>query len=388
MKIFIATDVNVTISRGRIFANQKHSTILRRYFDSFGSLILCARFIMADTTTESYEDITDIVDSVVEMQSLYRMFLNKYQSKIEIAMKDCDLVICRCPSIAAYKAADVARKLNIPYLTESMGDPWDAYWNHGLQGKIIAPYMFFKMKNVVRSANYAVYVTNRFLQHRYPSNCKSISASNVLIREVNENVFKERKQRLMAFDKHKITLMTTAAVDVRYKGQEYVIRAIPKLNKRGIRIKYLIVGEGDNSFLKSIAISEKVESQVEFLGKLPLDDVLSLLDIVDIYIQPSLQEGLPRSVIEAMSRGCPCIGARTAGIPELLEDSMIVKRKSVEDIVCKIFDYIKLAPEEKIRMSRRNYDEAKQYTVDVLDDRRNKYFESIKSDIKKCNQYI
>jgi len=42
------------------------------------------------------------------------------------------------------------------------------------------------------------------------------------------------------------------------------------------------------------------------------------LDDVDIYIQPSRQEGLPRALIEAMSRGCPAVGSTAGGIPELL----------------------------------------------------------------------
>ena len=61
--------------------------------------------------------------------------------------------------------------------------------------------------------------------------------------------------------------------------------------------------------------------------------MFELLDECDIYLQPSLQEGLPRSVIEAMSRGCACIGAATAGIPELLESEYVVKRKSVQENV-------------------------------------------------------
>ena len=383
MKIFLVTDIKIFIYKGKIVANQKHSTILRRYYNAFGPMVLCARFGVVASVTKSLDDISDIVVSVVEVQSLYRMFFGMYNRKLETGMRDCDFVICRCPSVAAFKAADIARKLGKPYLAESMGDPWDAYWNHGSQGKAIAPYMFFKMKHVVRNADYAVYVTKEYLQSRYPCKNENVAVSDVLIEETKEEILQKRIERLNTFDHKNITLMTTAAIDVWYKGQQYVIKAIPALNKAGVRIKYRIVGEGDNTFLKGVAQEVGVLDQVEFPGRLPLDQVFELLDDTDIYIQPSLQEGLPRSVIEAMSRGCACIGARTAGIPELLQDDMVIKRKSYNEIAEKILTYIEMQKKDREIISRRNFQEAKKYGKDKLDAIRNAYYSRIKHDLLK-----
>ncbi len=374
MKVFIATDISVILCDGKILANGKHSTILRRYYNAFGPIVLCARYGAIDGDQKGLNDISDIVDSIVEMDSLYKMFLNKCNSKMETAMKDCDLVVGRCPSIAAYKTADVARKLKKPYFAESMGCAWDAYWNHGVVGKTIAPYMFFKMKQVVWRADYALYVTSEFLQKRYPCKNDSVAASNVLIGKIDESVLEKRVGKNP--DKV-ITLMTTAAVNVKYKGQQYVIRAIPKLNELNIRVKYVLVGEGDDSYLRNEAEKLGASEQVEFKGRMPLDEVFELLDTADIYIQPSLQEGLPRSVIEAMSRGCPVIGAKTAGIPELIDDRFIVRRKSVLDIIDCISKYVNLSNEEKIQISKRNFEEAKKYQETVLDERRSAYYAKV-----------
>jgi glycosyltransferase involved in cell wall biosynthesis len=46
--------------------------------------------------------------------------------------------------------------------------------------------------------------------------------------------------------------------------------------------------------------------------------VLEWLDDVDLYLQPSFQEGLPRALVEALSRACPALGSTAGGIPELL----------------------------------------------------------------------
>ena len=56
-------------------------------------------------------------------------------------------------------------------------------------------------------------------------------------------------------------------------------------------------------------------------------------DSIDIYVQPSKQEGLPRAVIEAMSRGCPVLGTDIAGIPELIQERCLFKKGSVKSFI-------------------------------------------------------
>ena len=381
MNIFIATDITIRICQGKVYARSKYSTILRRYYNAFGLITLCSRVEEIDQLVDDCVDISDIVKKTITISSLMNMLLGKQNKAIIDGMRECDLVICRCPSISAYRAADCAKKLNIPFFAESMGCAWDAYWNHGLSGKIIAPYMFFKMKQVVKNADYALYVTSEFLQKRYPRKKSSVAASNVLIKDVSNDIMDRRIDKIKATKNDEIILMTTAAVNVKYKGQQYVIDAIPKLNQVGIRVKYYIVGEGNQDYLKSIAQKKQVEDQVVFSGRLPLDDVFNLLDETDIYIQPSLQEGLPRSVIEAMSRGCLAIGARTAGIPELLLPKYVVSRKSSSEIANTIIDICSSAEEEKIKVAQRNFAFAKEFLAPVLDERRNKYYEMIKTRI-------
>lgn len=380
MKLFVATDVRVALYDGKIYAREKYATILRRYFESFGSIVLCTRFENTTEITKDTCEITEYIDSIVEIPSLAPVLLNKCNKKFMTAMQDCDLVIARCPSIVAYRAADCARKLKKPYLAETMGDPWDGYWNHGLVGKSIAPYMFLKMKRVAHHADYALYVTREFLQKRYPCPRPSVAASNVRISTPQPEVLQKRLGKIAEMSKNHIKMMTTADISTWHKGQQFMIAAIPKLKKLGIDVEYLLVGEGDDTYLRGVVKKYNVSENVKFIGKLPLAEVLEIIDTVDIYIQPSLQEGLPRAVIEAMSRGCPCIGARTAGIPELLDDSCIVERSSVDSIV----KTVKMMLDKGLESyARQNFEASKEYSEDVLDARRMKYFERIRKDIGK-----
>ena len=80
-----------------------------------------------------------------------------------------------------------------------------------------------------------------------------------------------------------------------------------------------------------------VEEQVKILGPMPHNEVFKWLETIDLYVQPSRQEGLPRALIEAMSRGVPAFGARTGGIPELLDEDFIFSNTNSNiDEICRI----------------------------------------------------
>lgn len=375
MKAIIATDVAIYLCNSRYYYASQVSAIIERYYKQFGILTLCGRVREAESITSSFVDVTDMIDKVVAIPSLEKAMIGAYNSLVQKAVAESDLVICRCPGVVSSCAADAARKLGKKVFAESMGCAWDAYWNHGIVGKIAAPYMFYKMRKTVYNADYALYVTNEFLQKRYPCKNESVGVSNVLIKSVDDEVLMRRLEKIAQADYSTVTIMTTAAIDVRYKGQEFVIKAIPELNKAGIRVRYLLVGGGYDTYLRGVAQNCGVEDQVEFIGRRPLNEVFELLDTVDIYIQPSLQEGLPRSVIEAMSRGCPAIGARTAGIPELISAECVVKRKSASEIAQVIQ---KIANPQMMReLAIQNFTNAKGYLDSVLNEKRTGYFKKI-----------
>ena len=377
MKTVIATDVALLKFNDKYYCAPQVSTIFRRYHNNFGRLTVCGRIARTGEAPDSYEDVTDIIDGVICIASLEKTMVGLYDKTIRQIVKESEFVICRCPGIISHRVAAIAKRCGKPYLAESMGCAWDAYWNHSIAGKIIAPYMFWKMRSAIYHADYALYVTNEFLQKRYPCKNESVGVSNVLIKDVDPAVLEKRLEKIAEWSGSEIKLMTTAAVDVKYKGQEYVIRAIPAINKAGYKVKYYLAGGGSQDYLGSVAKKYGVSDQVVFLGRLTLEEVLKKLDEIDIYIQPSLQEGLPRSVIEAMSRACPVVGARTAGIPELISPECVVRRKSANDIAQTI---VRIVDADKMpELAKKNFEESKGYIEEILDSKRSEYFIEIKS---------
>ena len=159
-----------------------------------------------------------------------------------------------------------------------------------------------------------------------------------------------------------------------------MIKAIPLLNKRGIRVRYHCIGGGDSSYLQNFANRNHVSDQVVFTGRLEHDSVLNYLDDIDLYIQPSLQEGLPRALIEAMNRGCPALGSAVGGIPELLSIECLFKKASPESIE-KVLSCA-LSSDSLRKMSERSFKIASDYYSERLNERRGAFFKDIASSIK------
>jgi glycosyltransferase involved in cell wall biosynthesis len=366
--------------------------MFKRYYNIAEELYVLIRvnYVCKKDAEKNLSKITLSPFEVIEcpnISNLKGMFLNKRKAKAIIykAVKNADYIVARLPSFIGNLAVGYANKLDKPYLVEMVACPWDALWNHSLKGKIMAPYMYFKTKKLVNEAKCAIYVTNEFLQKRYPTKGKSVNCSNVALKKFDDNVLVNRFNKINKMKENsKIVIGTTAAVNVRYKGQQYVIKALGKLKKQGItNYEYQLIGGGDQTYLKSVAEKYNVTEQVKFLGSIPHDKVFDWLDTIDIYVQPSRQEGLPRALIEAMSRGVPAFGAKTAGIPELLEAEYIFSntRKNIDEI-CNILQSFN---KDTMRtQAKRNYVEAKKYDKKIIEERRRKFFEEFRELNKEC----
>jgi len=112
------------------------------------------------------------------------------------AVESADVVVARVPSITSRLAIKWARRLGRPYLVECVACNWDALWNHGLKAKLTAPYYFWMQKRVVWESPYVIYVTEEFLQRRYPTRGKHTAISNVDLGQTPESVLASRLQRI------------------------------------------------------------------------------------------------------------------------------------------------------------------------------------------------
>lgn len=125
------------------------------------------------------------------------------------------------------------------------------------------------------------------------------------------------------------------------KGFEYMIDAMPAILAQYPRVRLVLSGEGElETALRQRAQERGVAEQVTFLGF--RRDVPQLLAAFDVFVHPSLWEGLSISLMEAMVAGCPIVCSRIAGNVEMIrhgETGRFAEAKNPESLtaeVCRI----------------------------------------------------
>lgn len=102
------------------------------------------------------------------------------------------------------------------------------------------------------------------------------------------------------------------------KGHIVLLRALASLDSAGRPWRLVIAGRGaEEATLRCFAETAGIAQRVQLLGY--RDDVPDLLAAADIYAMPSLSEGLPLALVEAMFAAKPVVASRVGGIPEVIE---------------------------------------------------------------------
>jgi len=103
------------------------------------------------------------------------------------------------------------------------------------------------------------------------------------------------------------------------KGHRYLIEGSPQVIDRFPHVVFLIVGRGGlREELEAHTRQLGVASHFRFLGH--RDDVSDILAICDIFVLPSLSEGMPLALLEAMAAGIPIVATKVGGVPEVIKD--------------------------------------------------------------------
>lgn len=112
-------------------------------------------------------------------------------------------------------------------------------------------------------------------------------------------------------------------------------------------------------------LSPEIQARIKFFDY--IEDVPSFLSATDIFVLPSYREGVPRSVIEAMATGCPCVVTNIRGCRELIQDQkggFIVEPKSVKSLTSGLEKILNLSAEKRAEQGAFN----KKYAYEFCDE--------------------
>lgn len=142
----------------------------------------------------------------------------------------------------------------------------------------------------------------------------------------------------------------TASRLVLSRGVEDIIRALRHLP---LEVKFLIAGDGeDREKLEQIAKESGVEGRVIFAAHVDHKDLPAFLKISDIFVRPSIIEGMGSAFVEAFAAGIPVVATPVGGIPDFLFDSQRNPEKEPTGVFCNPRD-----PESVARAVKRYLDD-------------------------------
>jgi len=183
----------------------------------------------------------------------------------------------------------------------------------------------------------------------------------------------QRVKKIMSKSHLPLVLGSLGNLSMKYKGYDDVIKVLSQINKNQVKLILKIKGPGNREWLDQVIMKNHAQDFV--IVEEPTkshDEVFDWLNNLDIYIQPSKTEGLPRALIEAMCCACPCIGRAVGGITELINEEMLFKNNKE---LFSILNNIDVAVLEK--HANMNFKKSKEYNADAIKKKKQQFYREI-----------
>ena len=156
---------------------------------------------------------------------------------------------------------------------------------------------------------------------------------------------REKKRKELGLKETDIVLISSGELNEN-KNNQIIIQALSKLRHENLH--YIICGTGSKyDELKKMTSDNGLDDYIHFLGY--RNDIKELYRASDIFVMPSLREGLSRSIMEAMASGLPCVVSNIRGNTDLLENTNSGFLCEATDVLAYTKKIKKLANDETVR---------------------------------------
>lgn len=322
MKITMVHDATFHENNGKYYCNQIDYNMLKDflYYFDYAHIVVREGEMKQEYVELDFNNISiEFTKRITRPLSFLLYFFQTIMTIRENVILG-DVIYCRgINGIIAQIWSKYYRKVDLLFIGSCIYDSMKSI------GKVSYSTLAFFVKKIMqkstKKATNVIYVS-QYLVERYPTNGNVFLWTEVKIVNPGDKVRTIRKDKILNFKKAKsINIGLIGYVNNKVKGIEVAIKAVSLLDS-----KYTlnILGGGDYSHLEKLIRNNNLEHRVVFHGTLSGgDQVFKWLDQIDIYIQPSLTEGLPKATLEAQSRGCPVIASKVGGLPDIVMEEYL-----------------------------------------------------------------
>ncbi|WP_345841708.1 glycosyltransferase family 4 protein [Shewanella algae] len=355
------------------------SNLPEKYFDRFFDAENCqvevfSRLITLNSISElpkGFEKINNPRLSLAAISpSKYMHIFNPFFIIMFLRnLKDKDVIVANIPSILGMFTLIVNLLIRKKYSVEVAAD-YDQFSSKrggNLVSLMMKPLMLFFVSRAIGAS----YVSN-YLKNKFHCRGECLISSNVNIDNVSERNYSYREGVA--------EISFIGGLNER-KGLLNLLEAISFLkNMVDKEIILNIVGGHEDRDWEAVVEKLDLSDRIRFHGILKKEQVMYILEGSDIYVQPSLTEGIPRATLEAMSKGLPVIATKLPGFFEILDKDVLVSPNSSEELTNKIKELI--GDKDKLLFySQKNKNKAKEFTYNRLHNLRKTFYQKILSKI-------
>lgn len=306
-------------------------------------------------------------------------------------IKKAEAILIKPSSRKGIMAIKIAKEFNKPYMVELTGDlNLTLKQNRNLLKRLYAPFIHKRILRAIRDCNYGLYVTKDYLERVYPISGKQCGITDACIDYISDEVYTKRTEKIRALDiKKKVSIGLIGFYHDTRKGIDTAIRALANIpvDTMNAELNILALGtEEDREKWRRYAESIGFKHKIYFPQPCcSTEEVLKWIDTQDINILPSRSEGLPRCIVEAMSRGCPVISTTVCGIPELIENRWLHKPGDYKKLSELITEMV-LSKENMLAAAKLNFENSKEYLRSELTEKRNAFLTEFRDYCEECKK--
>lgn len=391
MKVLVLDNMHLVRGNdGKYYAPSIYNhEFFNRYLNSFETVKIVGK--VKESNSEDIKEYNLVSGQGMEIIALpwyqgIKGFILCLPKLIKIFSHICDDVDCcifRIAQIESFMGYILGK--HRPFAVEVVNDPETFTDINPLMRKCFV----HMTKKMCRKANGVSYVTKDFLQKKYPSMARKKGESDFNFESYYSSIYLRKEdifEKVIRYDKEKVfTIIHVAnSINNNLKGHETLINAISEVIKNKYNIKAIFIGDGTKKKdYEDLVRLLGLKKYIKFIGRISKKtEVLQYLRNSNLMVLPTQMEGLPRTIIEAMAVGLPCISTPIAGIPELIDEKYLFNPQDYNSFAKEIIRLIE-NPNELEYMSAQNLQKVKEYSNEVLEPRRTEFYNKLRK-IVEC----